>query len=114
MADSEAALSEVLAWVRDVTSDSPALGPIAGISDSELRQLARLGALLRARLVGDAPAALVAALTPDGAVDVPGAVLAALDTLIAADAVVHLADLYAAIVSPAKRRPLGTFFTPRE
>lgn len=114
MANAEAALSEVLAWVRDVTPDSPALRPIAGISDSELGQLARLGALLRARLVGDAPAALVAALTPDGAVHAPDAVLTALDTLIAEDAVVHLADLYAAMVSPAKRRPLGTFFTPRE
>lgn len=113
MADAEAALSEVLAWVRDVTPDSPALGPIAGISDSELGQLARLGALLRARLADDAPDALVAALTPNGVIHAEDAALAAFDALTEEDAVVHLADLYAAIVTPAKRRPLGTFFTPR-
>lgn len=114
MTDAEAALSEVLAWVRDVTPSSPALGPITGIRDSELKQLARLGALLRARVDGAIPTSLVAALTPDSEIDTQDDVLAAFDALIAEDAVVHLADLYAAIVSPAKRRPLGTFFTPRE
>lgn len=114
MADAELALSEVLAWVRDVTAGSPALGPIAGISDSELRRLGRLGTLLRARLGGEVPASLVAALASDGAIDIQEDVLAAFDALIEEDPVVRLADLYAAIVSPAKRRPLGTFFTPRE
>ena len=114
MAEAEAALSEVLAWVRDVTSDSPALRPIVGISDSELKQLARLGALLRERIGGSEPGTLVEALTSDRAVEVSDEALAAFDCLIAEDAVVHLADLYAAVVKPANRRPLGTFFTPRE
>lgn len=114
MADAEAARSEVLAWVRAAAPDSPALSPIAGISDSDLGQLARLGALLRARLDNDAPDSLVAALTPSSPIHAEDAALVAFDALIEEDAVVHLADLYAAVVTPAKRRPLGTFFTPRE
>jgi len=114
MADAEAPLLEVIAWVREVTSDSPTLRPIPGINDSELRQLARLAALLRGRLGDSAPDALIEALTPEGPIEPQGSAVAALDRLMSEDAVVHFADLYAAIVKPANRRPLGTFFTPRE
>lgn len=112
--DPEAALSAVLAWVRDVTEDSPALGPISGINDSELTQLARLGGLILDRLGEDVPDSLLAALTPTDVIDVERSAQTAFDRLLEEDAVVHLADLYAAVVTPPKRRPLGTFFTPRE
>lgn len=114
MADDELALVEVLAWVRDVTSDSPALQPIVGINDSENRQLARLGALLRERLGDGVPSDLIVALTAEAPIEATADALTAFDRLIEEDAVVHLADLYAAIVKPANRRPLGTFFTPRD
>ncbi|WP_419707716.1 Eco57I restriction-modification methylase domain-containing protein [Promicromonospora sp. NFX87] len=113
MADAEAALLEVLAWVRDVTPDSPALRPIVGVSDSELRQLARLAALLRGRLADDAPADLVAALTADAPIEPSAAAVSSFDRLVKDDAVDKLAHLYAVVVKPANRRPLGTFFTPR-
>ncbi len=114
MTGAEGALAEVVAWVRNVAPDSPSLDPIIGVNDSDLRQLARLGALLRARVGNDVPASLVAALTPNGPIQVQEDALAAFDALISHEAVVHLADLYATIVTPARRRPLGTFFTPRE
>ena len=110
----DAAVSRVVTWIRDVNSDSPALNSVVGLSDSEMKQLARLGALLRERLSDHSLESLVAALTPDGEIVVLDEVRAAFDHLIGEDAVVHLADLYASIVTPAKRRPLGTFFTPRE
>lgn len=114
MAEDESALVEVLAWVRDVTSDSPALQPIVGIDDSENRQLARLGTLLREQLGDDMPVDLIVALTAEAPIEVTADALTAFDRLIEEDAVVHLAELYAAIVKPANRRSLGTFFTPRD
>ena len=114
MADVGAAQEEVLAWIRDVTSHSPALRPIPGISGDELKHLARLAALLRVRLAEDSPPALVEALEPDSSVEPSVRASAAFGELICEDAVVNLADLYAAIVKPANRRPLGTFFTPRD
>lgn len=105
---------QVLSWVRDEGADSGALKPILGTSDSELRQLTRLAALIRARLSDDVPALLVEALTPDRPIEPSEDALVAFDRLIKEDAVVRLADLYAAIVRPENRRPLGTFFTPRD
>lgn len=113
MVDAEAAFSEVLAWVRDVTLDSPVLGPIAGISESEIRQLARLAALLRGRLAEDPPADLVEALTPSAVIVPPIDAVVAFDRLIEEAPVDRMARLYAAIVKPVNRRSLGTFFTPR-
>jgi len=114
MVDAGAAHSEVLAWVRDVTLESPALGPITGVSDSELRQLARLAALLCGRLADGVPANLIDALSVPAAIEPSVGAMSAFDRLVAEDAVDRLADLYAAIVKPANRRPLGTFFTPRD
>jgi hypothetical protein len=110
----QAALSDVLKWVRDAGVDSPTIKPIPGIGDPELKQLARLAALLRVRLIGRAPHPLVDALTPAHEIPVDKVTSSAFDALIEEDAVGRLADLYASIVAPAKRRPLGTFFTPRE
>lgn len=110
----EQAQTVVLAWVREPTNGPASIKPIPGTSESELRQLARLSALIRARLGNDAPVALVHALTPDAPLEPSSDALDAFDRLLAEDAVVHLADLYAAIVSPENRRPLGTFFTPRD
>jgi hypothetical protein len=114
MSTVEQAQTVVLAWVSDQNAGSASLRPIQGTSESELRQLARLAALLRARIGDDAPAALVHALTPDAPIGPSAEALVAFDRLLTGDAVVHLADLYAAIVKPENRRPLGTFFTPRD
>jgi methylase of polypeptide subunit release factors len=110
----EAQFSKVLAWIRDVTLDSPSIAPIVGVSPSELRQLARLATLLTQRLGDQLPSSLMAALTPDGHVDPSPSVLSAFDRILEEDAVVRLASLYAAIVRSDHRRPLGTFFTPRD
>jgi hypothetical protein len=104
----------LMAWLREGSAVSPSLEPIAGTSQEELRQLARLAAVLRTRLSGDEPDNLVQALTAEEPIIPSQLALDAFDRLLSGDSVVHLADLYAAIVTPEHRRPLGTFFTPRD
>lgn len=110
------AQSTLLAWLREgaTNQESPALPPVPGTDSTELRQLTRLASVLRCRLSGDAPGDLVDALTADNAIQPSQQALDAFDQLLTGDAVVNLANLYAEIVAPEHRRPLGTFFTPRD
>ncbi|MCC7128504.1 MAG: hypothetical protein IT192_06795 [Microbacteriaceae bacterium] len=107
------AFDVVLAWVRDIAEDSPALRPIPGASAGELQRLARFCALLKSRLTEDASGTMVDALTVTPSIEPSAGVDSAFDVLLNGDVVVNLANLYAAIVRPASRRRLGTFFTPR-
>lgn len=108
-------LNEVLAWIRHVDDTSPALTRIAGVSSRELKHLARVGALIRDRLEGDKTKALLDnGLTAPTPITPTVEARTAFGRLVRHNAVAHLAELYAAVVRPAHRRALGTFFTPRD
>jgi predicted RNA methylase len=103
----------VLDWIRQIDESSPLLEALPGVSTTESRRLARLGELVRSQLGSQHPA-IADRLRVLPRIEVPRSVAEGFGRLCAVDAVVALANLYAEIVSSAHRRPLGTFFTPRE
>ena len=107
-------IQEVLGWIRQVDDLSPMLAPVPGVSATELRWLARIGALVLSHLGRDAPVALVNSLSTPMTITPPSDIAVAFSRLVAHNPYSHLSELYSQVVSPVHRRSLGTFFTPRD
>jgi len=113
MSKSTSAFDRLVEWIDAANGSSPMISPVAGISNSDLPRLTRLGAIIVGIFGHEMPQSLAEALTPGRPIKVPDSVKADFLTLIETDGSVRLADLYATVVSSTERRNLGTFFTPR-
>lgn len=112
-------LSIILSWIQkpnDPDEEHLLRHPIHGLENHDQTQLARLGAMVREDVDGFVPTALINALELTRPLSTTPAVRHAFNRLLnnsTENTVTSLAELYAAIVKPIDRRPLGTFFTPQ-
>jgi SAM-dependent methyltransferase len=110
-----AAVSELMGWLDEVDAEPLAEKWVPGASEAERRQLAALGGIVRALVVGrsgDWGAEPNLVQWWEQAPGPPKDVVLAARRLIAERGDVGLGALYAALVSASSRRHLGTFFTP--
>lgn len=103
----------VLGWITADSTEAFSVKGLSGVTEVQGAHLGRLSALIL-RSLANSPkyGSVVHALAASTKVVAPRDVCDAFERLARADALTHLATLYADVVKATNRRTLGTFFTP--
>lgn len=103
----------VRGWITADSTEAFSVQGLIGVTEIQGAHLGRLSALIL-RALAESPKyeRVVHALTGPTKAVAPTSVYEAFERLARADALTHLATLYADVVKATNRRTLGTFFTP--